>query len=496
MRMSTVSGIPARLLREPGKVREIVRVEFFLYQFFLILLDLSLTYLAFKVSFYLRFYSGLPFFSDSIVAKVPYYTNFMLGVIPFWVLIFACLGLYSTQNLLGGTREYEILFNATTLGMFVIIALGFLFPSDLILARGWVILAWSIALLFLSVGRFTLRRVIYSFRKMGHFQTPALIVGANDEGLMLAEQLQNWRTAGVRVVGYVGKNPHKAIEAHVDFLGTIEDVDSVVDRYGISDIILINSALSQEEILALFRKFGTMKNVNLRMSSGLYEIITTGMRVKEEGLVPLVTINKVRMTGVDQIFKLLMDYVIVIPAIILLLPLFGLIALAVRLDSPGPIIYRRRVMGVNGRQFDAFKFRTMLVNGDEILKANPELMKEYLENYKLKVDPRITRLGNFLRKTSLDELPQLLNVLRNEMSLVGPRMITPEELTRYNQWDINLLTVKPGITGMWQVQGRSNVTYEERVKMDMFYIRNWTIWLDIQLLIQTVPAVLTHRGAY
>ena len=181
---------------------------------------------------------------------------------------------------------------------------------------------------------------------------------------------------------------------------------------------------------------------------------------------------------------------------LLLSPIFLLIALLVRLDSPGPIIYRRRVMGMNGKEFDAFKFRTMDVRSEEILKANPELMREYLQNFKIKDDPRITRVGKWLRKTSLDELPQLINVLRGEMSLIGPRMITPQELEKYSQWGINLTTVKPGITGLWQVRGRSDVSYEERVRMDMYYIRNWTIWIDFQLLLQTIPAVLTKRGAY
>jgi lipopolysaccharide/colanic/teichoic acid biosynthesis glycosyltransferase len=172
-----------------------------------------------------------------------------------------------------------------------------------------------------------------------------------------------------------------------------------------------------------------------------------------------------------------------------------LIAIAVKLDSPGPLIHRRRVMGVNGTQFDAFKFRTMYVNGDEILAKYPELQQKLDTNHKLKDDPRVTRVGKFLRKTSLDELPQLVNVLRREMSLVGPRMISPPEMEMYAQYGTNLLTVKPGITGMWQVSGRSDVTYAERVRLDMFYIRNWSIWLDLQLLFQTIPAVLLRRGA-
>jgi lipopolysaccharide/colanic/teichoic acid biosynthesis glycosyltransferase len=153
-------------------------------------------------------------------------------------------------------------------------------------------------------------------------------------------------------------------------------------------------------------------------------------------------------------------------------------------------------MGVNGRQFNAFKFRTMYVNGDEILEQFPELKDELQKTHKLKEDPRVTRVGSLLRKTSLDELPQLFNVLRNEMALVGPRMISPAEMEMYKKYGINLLTVRPGITGLWQVSGRSDVSYEQRVRLDMHYIRNYSLWLDLQILFQTIPAVLKHRGAY
>jgi lipopolysaccharide/colanic/teichoic acid biosynthesis glycosyltransferase len=153
-------------------------------------------------------------------------------------------------------------------------------------------------------------------------------------------------------------------------------------------------------------------------------------------------------------------------------------------------------MGVNGRHFDAFKFRTMRQDGETILAARPDLQAELAKNHKLKDDPRVTRVGKFLRKYSLDEFPQLFNVLRGEMSLVGPRMISPVEMDKYDRWDINLLTVRPGITGLWQVSGRSDVAYEERVRLDMYYIRNWSIWLDLQLILQTIPAVIKGKGAY
>ncbi|MCP4421100.1 MAG: hypothetical protein GY805_31195 [Chloroflexi bacterium] len=194
--------------------------------------------------------------------------------------------------------------------------------------------------------------------------------------------------------------------------------------------------------------------------------------------------------------KALLDYAIVIPTLMLIWPLFLLLAIAVKMDSSGPIIYRRRVLGRDGRIFDAFKFRTMHTNGDEILAQYPKLKAELNKNYKLKCDPRITRVGNFLRKFSLDELPQLFNVLAQDMSIIGPRIIAPDEITKYGQWGQTLLTVMPGLTGLWQVSGRSNTSYDDRVKLDMNYIDSWSVVADIKILLKTIPAVMKGDGAY
>jgi exopolysaccharide biosynthesis polyprenyl glycosylphosphotransferase len=248
--------------------------------------------------------------------------------------------------------------------------------------------------------------------------------------------------------------------------------------------------------VGLFRSFGVDTAVNLRLSSGLFEVMTTGLQVKELAYVPLISVSKARISGLDAALKRTLDLAVTVPGLVLLSPLFLFIALAVRRDSPGPAIYRRRVMGARGTEFDAYKFRTMHTNGEEILDTRPEYRVLLADEGKLKDDPRVTRLGKNLRRHSLDELPQLVNVLRGEMSLVGPRMISPVEVDKYGKWGLNLLTVKPGLTGLWQVSGRADVSYEERVRLDMHYIRNWTIWLDLQLLMRTIPAVLKGKGAY
>jgi lipopolysaccharide/colanic/teichoic acid biosynthesis glycosyltransferase len=198
----------------------------------------------------------------------------------------------------------------------------------------------------------------------------------------------------------------------------------------------------------------------------------------------------------SRAMKAFLDYLLVIPGLLLIGPLLFFIAVLVKLDSPGPIIHRRRVLGLDGRVFDAFKFRTMYINGDEILAKYPKLKAELDQNYKLKCDPRVTRVGRLLRKFSLDELPQLFNILRQEMSLVGPRIITPDEIRKYGQWGETLMTAMPGLTGLWQVSGRSDTSYDERVRLDMEYVHNWSILLDIRVILQTIPAVLKGDGAY
>jgi exopolysaccharide biosynthesis polyprenyl glycosylphosphotransferase len=462
----------------------------------LIINDLFFYILAFRFAYWIRYESNWPITQFWFRPAIDY-SQLRLLTIPVFIAIFTLVGLYHRKNLLGGTREYSLVFSATTISMFINICVGFLFPDDMVLARGWVVLTWLLSSLLISSGRFLIRRIIYRLRYSGLFQNPTIIVGSNTEASLVTEQLLNAKTGGLKVVGYIEcGNCSSDIPKDLTCFGQISDLDDAIDRYRIPVVILISSALSREQVVDIFRKFGTSKNIDLRMSTGLYEIITTGLQVKEDGMVPLVVINNVRLTGTDQIFKLILDYCLAITTAILLMPFFLIIAILIKLDSHGPVIHFRRVMGVNGKQFNAYKFRTMYTNGDQILSDHPELIEEYQNAFKIKDDPRVTRLGKILRKTSIDELPQIFNILKNQMSVVGPRMICPDELEKYNQWDINLLTVKPGLTGLSQIRGRANLSYEKRVQFDMYYIRNWTIWMDLQIILQTIPAVLLRRGAY
>jgi lipopolysaccharide/colanic/teichoic acid biosynthesis glycosyltransferase len=190
------------------------------------------------------------------------------------------------------------------------------------------------------------------------------------------------------------------------------------------------------------------------------------------------------------------DYVVAATGLVILAPLLLVVVLLVRLDSPGPVFFRRVVVGRGESRFRLIKFRTMYANADEILARNDKLRQEYERNFKLYNDPRVTRIGRFLRRSSLDEVPQLINVLAGQMSLVGPRTVGPEELFKYGVWKRDLLTIKPGLTGLWQVSGRGDVPYDERVKIDIQYVRNRCLALDLWIILRTIPAVLSGRGAY
>ncbi|MBE7474413.1 MAG: sugar transferase [Anaerolineae bacterium] len=452
--------------------------------------------LGFWLAYAIRFQIGFVWFYRHEVVPTDFYQNLVFLIAPAWIIVFRLFGLYDFKNLFAGTREYAKSFNASTFAMMLMIL--FIFFGETNIARAWVLLSWLLVSLGVIIGRFVLRRIVQNLRANGRFLTAALIIGANEEGLAIAEQLQANPKAGVWLAGFADDElgPGSELLPNVPVLGSVDTLSSLVRQHGIQEIIVASTALPREKLLQLFTAFGSEDNITIRMSSGIYELLTTGVEVQEFGNVPLLSVNKVRLTGVDMTMKSMLDLTLSIISLLVFLPIMLAIAIAIRLDSPGPIFHLRRVVGVGGKGFNAFKFRTMYVDADERLSRDPELRREFEMNHKLKNDPRVTRIGRFLRRTSLDELPQLINVLLGQMSLVGPRMITAEERARYGKFRMNLSTVKPGITGLWQVSGRSDVSYEERVMLDMNYIRNYSIWFDLFILWQTIPAVLKSRGAY
>lgn len=470
------------------------------YRLFLLALfvaDAIMLMAAFALSYFVRFQTNWSFLVEDSDISQESHVWIAITLLPIWILIFVLSDLYNPHYLFSSTQEYKKVFNACAIAFTLVVVVTFLVPVIRV-SRGWIVIAWMAAIVLVGVERFLFRRLSYFLRERQWLTSRTLIVGTDAEAHAITHQLLTWRGCGADVIGFVDNilPPGTKVEGNVPVVGTLGALPELVEKLDVDELIVSPSAISREDILWIFQTFGTSDRVELRFSPGLFEIFTSGVRVKEIGSVPLVSMRKVRLDAIEGSVKMLSDYLIASVALVLNIPIMIAVAMAIKLDSPGPIFHRRRVLGQGGKEFDALKFRSMHVNGDEILDQYPDLKAELARNQKLKNDPRITRVGHFLRKFSVDEIPQLFNVLAGQMSIVGPRMITPAEMEKYGKWRWNLLTVKPGITGLWQISGRSDVSYAERVRLDMYYIRNYTFWSDLRIIWRTIPVVLRRKGAY
>jgi Undecaprenyl-phosphate galactose phosphotransferase WbaP len=279
-------------------------------------------------------------------------------------------------------------------------------------------------------------------------------------------------------------------------LGSIKDFSEVVDKYNVEMIFIVSKMENVEEVINI----GLDKYISIYSINNSINLPNYPMEIEIINDMPILKLKDVFISGFEGHMKRLLDFTLSLIALIILSPLFVVISLLIKLTSPGPVFFVQDRIGLNGKLFKAYKFRTMVINAEEILlkwlEENPEIREEYLVHHKLKNDPRVTKIGKFLRKTSLDELPQLFNVLKGDMSLVGPRPYLVRELNDTKHYARFLWRVPPGITGLWQISGRNEVDFEGRLEMDMQYISNWNLWLDINILFKTIPAVLKRDGAY
>jgi exopolysaccharide biosynthesis polyprenyl glycosylphosphotransferase len=457
--------------------------------------DVLMLSLSFLIANIIRFQSGLSLFED-VPTSADNHILIAAVLVPIWLGVFAFSQLYNTHYLFDSTQEYKKIFNACTVAFTLVVVCTFIVPAVRV-SRGWIVIAVIAVIVLVSLSRFLLRRMAHLLRTNGFLTARTLVVGTDGEACAIARQLKSRPGCGTEVVGFIDEaGTSSNMERDVQVLGTVDALPKLVKDLEVDQLIVSTSALSHQGVVQIFQSFGNSDNIDLRFSPGLFEIYTSGVQVKEIGNVHLVSMKKVRLDMIETTVKTIIDYGIGALGLLCLLPFLLIVAFTIKLDSPGPVLYRRRVVGRRGYEFDAFKFRTMYVNGDEILARNPGLKTELAMNQKLKDDPRVTRVGRVLRKYSIDEFPQLINVLMGQMSLVGPRMITPAEVEKYGKWRLNLWTVKPGITGLWQVSGRSDVSYTDRVQLDMYYIRNYTLWTDLMIFLRTIPAVLSRKGAY
>ncbi len=278
-------------------------------------------------------------------------------------------------------------------------------------------------------------------------------------------------------------------------LGSVTDLREVIRQVGAECVFVAATALSIDEMKHV-AKAVRLEGVEVRVTATLPEVLSSRVAVQSLGGVTALSLRPVRLTGTQAALKRAFDIVVAGVGTILLSPLLITLALAVKLSTPGPVLYRQPRVGHRGRPFTMLKFRTMHVGADAMVDSLREEHGVQDLMFKLQNDPRVTRVGRVMRKYSLDELPQLINVIRGDMSLVGPRPPLPEEVTRYEDWQFDRLEVPPGISGLWQVSGRSDLSFDDCVRLDLFYIENWSLAYDLYILAKTVPVLISQRGAY
>jgi exopolysaccharide biosynthesis polyprenyl glycosylphosphotransferase len=340
----------------------------------------------------------------------------------------------------------------------------------------------------------SLKRLFYiRLAKEGILSKNVVIIGAGKFGKTLMEELSNYKYLGYHIVGFVDDN-EKDDFGHYKHLGPISEINNILKNNLVEEIII--TIPSERELVNKLITDLRKLDINIKIVPDLYNLVMSTVQIGNINALPVVTLVKTPMRGLGLAAKRCMDIIASSILIFIISPVYILTAIAIKLDSKGSIIYKQQRIGRNGKPFSMLKFRSMVTDADILLKQLENKNEVDGIAFKMKGDPRITKVGKFIRKYSIDELPQLFNVLIGNMSLVGPRPPLPYEVERYGDWEWRRLEVLPGITGLWQVSGRSDLSFQQWMSLDIYYIENWSIAFDIKILLKTIPVVLKGEGAY
>ncbi len=422
-------------------------------------------------------------------------------ILPLILFATALLNGYKTVDYLRPETELEIVLKSVTLAFLLIFATNFLVFKTVIFSRYFILGWYGLALVAVPLGRASLRGGFHLFWKQGWAQQRALLVGSASQAARLQSTLIVQRHLCFRLVGYL--SPDGAGEEEnvpgVPHLGDLRDWDRMITTLQPNELLVALDDYSQtthETILAMTRRCQELR-LPIVLASDLFNVSNGHCELDEfSGFFVFGQRENSVSISAQRLIKRAMDVGFGLVGCGLTLVMLPFVSLAVKLEDGGPVFFRQEYLGANGRKRHYWKFRTMKVGAAKMLEEDPHFRKRFEENFKLTDDPRVTRVGRFLRKYSLDEFPEFFDVLTGDLSFVGPRTISASEAIRYGRYLDKLLSVKPGLTGFWQVMGRQSTNYDERIRMDMFYIERWSVWLDIVITLKTVYKVVLAEGAY
>lgn len=468
----------------------------------LFVIDAIVIALSYYAAYYTRYVVLHGVSLTSVFINQPFSNFQTLGALATMALLamFWLRGLYRQRTAGAWFRQFWIIISSTTMVFAVFSAYEYVFQrTDIFVrdSRSLVTLTWLTVIVGMGLMRLVISSCLSLLYQRGIFLTPLIVVGSSRLGKLMMQQIAATPSLGYRVVGYI----HDQDDEPQDFgrfpvLGVLSDLDNVIRSQRIEQVIIALPSHKRKLILAAVNTC-ERAGADFRLAPDLFEMSLSRIDVDAIEGIPLIGLRRNLTSSFQFAVKRAIDIAGSLLVLVVGLPVWLLIALAIKLDSPGPVLHQQTRLGYRGHPFPCFKFRSMYVNADK-MRARLEVATDGDQRgkFKLKNDPRRTRVGRFIRAASLDEIPQLLNVLRGEMSLIGPRPPLPVEFDKYEDWEKARLEMPPGITGLWQVRGRSDIDFDEMVLMDLYYIENWSLHLDVQIALQTIPAVLSRKGAY
>ncbi len=467
-----------------------------LYTFALLIADSIAVLLAFSAAYVLRVQLDSRPLVNQITA-LDFFNTFLI-LLPFWLITFGALGLYSPQVYQRRLTEYGKLFVASFIGILIVIGYAFVinepvFPARLVAVYAGI-LVFAVLLLFREVLR-TIRDTLYIYN-VGVQRV--MVIGSNEATADIAQSLSITHRSGYRVVAIAGAAP-KDTTAKV--YSSVTDALSDLAKLRVTTIIqtsLYDNPKQNQEIMNAAQE----RHLQYSFIPGESEFYSGKNQTDVFLGYPMISVYQSPLIGWGEVVKRIFDLALVAISSPVWVPFFLLIALLQKIFNPGPVFFKSKRLGLHGKTIYTFKFRSMAQKysgekAEDIFArmGRDDLVEEYKKDRKVKNDPRITRFGNILRVTSIDELPQIINVIIGDMSLVGPRPIIKEEKPFYRDRAPLLFSVRPGVTGLWQVSGRSDLSFNERVELELYYAQNWSFWLDIKILFRTISVVLFGKGA-
>ncbi len=459
--------------------------------------DLLLTTLAFLLAWWLRSHLG-PVLLPSLFPTELYPLGRYLGLLPLvlviWTLLLVTREAYTSRRTVALASEVWQVVQVVAAGTLILAAAGWLLRLDFV-SRPFLVLFAFLDLAFLVAEKAVLRLAARRVRSRGYNYRVALIVGINPRAEEVARMILDRPHWGLKLAGFVSPNGgHGSSFAGLPVLGGADELPRILQEQVVDEVIFV---LSRRQLEEFEESFLLCAELGIRARVALYFPHMKARVVLEElEGIPLLTFTNTPGAPFPLFVKRLADVAVSAVGLMLTAPLLPVIAAAVKLSSQGPVLYSQQRCGLNGRRFTLHKFRTMYVGADRRLQEVAHLNEVNGPAFKARHDPRVTPIGRILRRLSLDELPQLYNVLKGDMSLVGPRPPLPKEVERYERWQRRRLSMKPGLTGLWQVSGRSRFDdFNRWIALDLAYIDQWSLWLDLKILAKTVPAVLSARGA-